>query len=111
MRIIAAISLMLAALHAPAAESFQGTVPVHGATHPALYSFADVYRLAVAGRLPALTQPDSAEAPIRVASTQPAPAPELQFFVAATAERERWSLLLAGVAAALWVARRRLGYL
>jgi hypothetical protein len=90
-------------------ESFQGTLQRGSAQHPSQYSFADVYRLtvsepALAGS-PFATAPDS---PIRVAVTQ-GPAP-VQFSIGAMPKPQLWLLLLSGVAAAVWVARRRLGY-
>jgi hypothetical protein len=48
-----------------------------------------------------------AETTVRVAASTQAPA---QFAVAEVREPRLWMLLLAGVAAAVWVARRRLGY-
>ena len=77
------------------------------ATPPALYSFADVYRLTVSG--PAAGFPtESAEAPVRVAVSQPAGGAELRFLVSTVPQPDKWLLLLAGVALAGWVAHRRL---
>jgi len=109
MKTLLAIALALSALHAEAGETFQGSL--HPATlNPAMYSFADVYRLTVSGTalssLPVLALSDS---PIRVAATQPAAAPEIAFSIAAVPEPRGW-LLLSGLALALWVARRRMGY-
>jgi hypothetical protein len=113
---------------------------------PSMYSFADVYRLTVAGpatadnplaALAALagaaaSDASSARLPksaasvdyqLRVVSSE-AQAPVRQLFPAATAapvqssymfsigampQPERWLLILSGLAAAAWVARRRLG--
>lgn len=111
MKIVIAIAIFLAAFGAAASESFEGSVQAAAPAHPALYSFADVYRLTVSGAamggFPVTALSDS---PIRVAVTQVAPVSELQFSVAAVPEPERWLLVLAGLALALWVARRRLGY-
>jgi hypothetical protein len=104
-----------------------------------MYSFADVFRLTVAGaalqdnppagavaadapisRLPKSAA--SADYQLRVVSSEPQPV--RQFFPAASAtpvqasylfsigampQPERWLLFLSGLAAAAWVARRRLG--
>ena len=98
---------------------------------PSMYSFADVFRLTVAGaamtdnplsRLPASAT--LADYPLRVASSEPqqpvrslfsiaspAPVPAgYVFSIGAMPEPERWLLILSGLAAAAWVARRRLGY-
>ncbi len=83
-------------------------VPLAGATHPSLYSFADVYRLTVAG--PAMAEfPvfDYAESPVRLAVSQAQPGAELRFSISSVAP-QRWLLLLAGLALAGWVAHRRL---
>lgn len=105
---------------------------------PSMYSFADIYRLTVAGAatpdhpLAALSEAASprpaksaaaADYQLRVVSSEPQP-PVRQLFPAATAapvqasymfsigampQPERWLLILSGLAAAAWVARRRLG--
>jgi hypothetical protein len=111
---------------------------------PSMYSFADVYRLTVAGPATAdnplaalagaaASDASSARLPksaasvdyqLRVVSSE-AQAPVRQLFPAATAaapvqssymfsigampQPERWLLILSGLAAAAWVARRRLG--
>ena len=70
----------------------------------AMYSFADIYRLSVSGGAP---QPfPIAEPQVRVAAVQAIP--EVRFTVKPAAGPERWWLLLAGLAAAAWVAHRRL---
>jgi hypothetical protein len=88
-------------------ESFQGALQRGAAAHPSQYSFADVYRVTVsappAAALPAVPAPDI---PVRVAAA-PAPA---HFSVAEAPQPRLWLLLLSGFAAAIWVARRRLGY-
>ncbi len=112
MRIFVALALMLAAFATPAADSFQDTLRSNASpTHPSLYSFADVYRFTVSGAAAggALVMP-STDAAIRVAASQPAAQPELQFSVVSIPEPERWLLLLSGLLLATWVARRRLGY-
>ena len=107
MKIFVAIAFVLAAFSAAAADSFQAAASAATPTHPALYSFADVYRLTVSGSpVPVV----ATESPLRVAAAQSAVAPELQYAVVHIAEPQRWMLLLAGLALALWVARRRLGY-
>ncbi|HEX6267521.1 MAG TPA: hypothetical protein VFZ81_11570 [Burkholderiales bacterium] len=108
MKIFLAIAFVLAAVQAAASASFQESVHPVLPAHPALYSFDDIYRLTVGGA--PLPDPAMAEAPIRVAATQPAPASELQFSVMRLPEPRGWVLLLAGLALAGWVARRRLGY-
>ena len=65
---------------------------------PALYSFADVYRLTVSGAAPQ----------VRVAAVQEALAAEPRFTVSPVPAPKGWMLLLAGLAAAGWVAHRRL---
>jgi hypothetical protein len=77
------------------------------AANPSQYSFVDVYRLALAGPGAAGLAPASAaESTVRVAASTP---PTPQFAVAEAREPRLWMLLLAGLAAAVWVARRRLG--
>ena len=79
---------------------------------PALYSFSDLYRLTVSGNAP---EPIGA-APmnvephqLRVASVNAAPAvPDVRFTITPVPGPGRWMLLLAGLAAATWVAHRRL---
>lgn len=106
------VTAVLAAFSAAAAaDTFQSSAHGATATHPALYSFADVYRLTVSGAaLDGFPPIAATDTPIRVAVTQPAGAPELQFSIVSLPEPQRWLLLLAGLALALWVARRRLGY-
>ena len=94
--------------HATAGEeSFQSALQRGSATHPSQYSFAELYRVTVsAPAAAALLAAPAADAPVRVAAGQP-PA---QFSVTDAPRRQLWLLLLAGLAAATWVARRRLGY-
>ena len=100
------------------------------AADPALYSFADVYRLTVSGVAPEFPSnypvgsaaASAADYQLRAVAieTQPsrpqfsvAPAPlpaGYVFSIGAMPEPERWLLILSGLAAAAWVARRRLGY-
>jgi hypothetical protein len=112
-QILVALSLLSAALVASGQESFQSALQRGSAAAPAQhafaaqYSFADIYRLAVAAPAAAgLPSAPAGDTPIRVAATQ-APA---QFSIAEVREPQLWVLLLAGLAAAVWVARRRLGY-
>jgi hypothetical protein len=109
MKILLAIAFAFCALPVTAGESSRNALPA-AASQPAMYSFADVYRLTVSGaapeNLPALVLND---APTRVASAAPAPEAEAAFTTAGVAEPRGW-LLLSGLALALWVARRRLGH-
>jgi hypothetical protein len=106
-----AIAFAVAASPAAAADTFQAAVLATAPTHPALYSFVDVYRLTVSrAAVGGFSGAAMSESPIRVAQTQPGLAPEPQFSVVGVPEPERWVLLVAGIALALWVARRRLGY-
>jgi hypothetical protein len=77
--------------------------------HAAEQSFADLYRQTISdtglGSFGALPAPRPPEGAVRVAAL-PAPAPS-QFSIGVTPEPRLW-LLLSGLAAALWVARRRL---
>lgn len=78
---------------------------------PSLYSFADVYRLTVNAAPDALTFAPAAPAPqVRVAlAVQDAfVAAEPRFTVSQVPGPKGWMLLLAGLAAAGWVAHRRL---
>jgi hypothetical protein len=76
-------------------------------------SFSDLYRLAIATGLP---QPPAAAAQGLPVSFSVAPgrqaAQQTGFVVASgpAPEPGRWPLLFAGLAAAAWVARRRLNY-
>jgi len=126
-KLLSTIVFVLTAGPAAAADSFQGALQAAAPAQPALYSFADIYRLTVSGApvsgstgaplggsmgtpLSGFGASAAADSPIRVAVSQAAPAPELQFSVVSIAGPQRWVLLLAGLAAALWVARRRLAY-
>ena len=78
---------------------------------PSLYSFADVYRLTVNAAPEALTFVQATPAPqIRVAlAAQDAfSAAEPRFTVSQVPGPKGWMLVLAGLAAAAWVAHRRL---
>ena len=97
---------------------------------PALYSFADLYRLTVHGAPPVAAAPavpalaasaEPSAAALRPVSTEPQPAryaftvatPTVlaggyAFSIGALPEPGRWLLFLSGLAAAGWVARRRL---
>jgi hypothetical protein len=110
MKALLAIALLLVASAAAANVSFLDSAQPATPAHPSMYSFADVYRLTVSGeRLVGLASA-APDAPVRVAAAQSAPAAELQFSVVRLPEPRGWLLLLAGLALALWVARRRLGY-
>ena len=99
----------MAACGVAATESFQAAVPATTPTHPALYSFADVYQLTVAGA-PASLSAESSEPAVRLAVAQPGPGAELRFLVSTVPQPDKWLLLLAGVALAGWVAHRRLAH-
>jgi hypothetical protein len=102
-----ALALSCSAQPAAAAEeSFQGALQRGGAPHPSQYSFTDLYRLALSGPAAAFAPVPAADTPVRTATGQPA----AQFAVSDIREPQRGALLLAGLALALWVARRRLGY-
>jgi hypothetical protein len=88
-------------------DSFQGALSRAAAVHPSQYSFTELYRATVGGppaaAFPSAPAPD---APIRVASVQPT----AQFSISEAREPRLALLVLSGVAAAVWVARRRLGF-
>jgi hypothetical protein len=92
------------------AKSFQSGTAAAPPAHPAMYSFADVYRLTVAGAMAGMPLADGApEAPLRVAAAQ-GQAAEARFLVAPVPPRDTWLLVLAGLALAGWVAHRRLAH-
>ena len=93
-RLLVALSLAGAAAAAPAA----------GAAPSALYSFSDICRLAARSPFEAPAA-EAAEPRIRLAAVE---ASEPRFLVSPLQEPARWALLLAGLAAAGWVAHRRL---
>jgi hypothetical protein len=101
-----AAALCCALQPAAGQESFQGSLQRGGAAHPSLYSFSDLHRLAVSGAAAGLPIVPASEAPIRTAVTQPT----AQFSVSDAPEPRRGLLLFSGLALAMWVARRRLGY-
>ncbi|HWI39166.1 MAG TPA: hypothetical protein VNU64_22140 [Burkholderiales bacterium] len=73
----------------------------------ALYSFNDLYRLTVSGAVPELPRTELRE--VRVAQAEPVAAPtEFTFTITPVPGPGRWPLVLAGLAAAAWVAHRRL---
>lgn len=77
--------------------------------HPALYSFADLYRLTVVGGTEEARFPGAAAEPqVRVAAQ--ASALEPRFTITPVPGPRAWVLLIAGLAAAAWVAHRRLTY-
>ncbi|HEX7052812.1 MAG TPA: hypothetical protein VF211_02615 [Burkholderiales bacterium] len=106
--VLATAPLAAAAADGDAAEpplvAFEAGLPV--ATPPALYSFADVYRLAVAGDPLAAPRWIEAETQLRLASRAAPAGP--RFAVSAPRDGGRWALVLAGLAACAWVAHRRL---
>lgn len=110
MRTLLAIVFVLAAIPAAADETFQAGLQPPLPAHAALYSFADLYRLTVAGDPLELHAAGLHDAAIRVAAGPLASAPEAQFSVRSVPQPSPWLLLASGLAAATWVARRRLGY-
>jgi hypothetical protein len=100
------VALSCAARPAASEDSFQGTLHHAAVTHPSLYSFADLYRLTVTGPAGGFALLPAADVPVRTAIVQ-APA---QFAISDRSEPQLGLLLLSGVALAVWVARRRLGY-
>ena len=106
--------------------AFAGAASVAQAQTPAaLYSFEDVYRMALAGPVAqapgafALAAPSDsvvrvapvADTTVRAAEVEEAPVTELHFTVDPLPGPQVWLLLLAGIAAAGWVAHRRLAQL
>lgn len=78
------------------------------ATQFQLYSFADLYRLTVNAAPEALLFPSPVATPqVRVAMAESFVA-EPRFTVTQVPSTKGWMLLLAGLAAASWVAHRRL---
>jgi hypothetical protein len=75
---------------------------------PALYSFADLYRISVSA--PPSTAFAFAEPQIHLAAREPEVAAAPRFTVTPVPGPGRWALLLAGLAAAGWVAHRRLAF-
>jgi hypothetical protein len=104
--LLSAVVFSCAAQAAAGEESFQGALQ-RGAAYPSQYSFADLYRLTLASpAAPGFSIAPASEPPIRVAASQ-APA---QFSISEVREPRLGLLLLSGIALAVWVARRRLGY-
>ena len=106
MKTLALLFAALVACTAFAAQNFQSAAVAPAPPHPELYSFADVVRLTLAGAAMANSAGDGT---IRVAAGAQ-PAGEVHFSIHAVRQPERWMLLLAGLAAAAWVARRRLAH-
>jgi hypothetical protein len=108
------IGLLLASTGALAAtepSSFESETVAMPPTHPAMYSFVDVYHLTVAGPMAGLPALDSAlETPIRVAAGATQLAAEPRFSVSPGRQPDKWLLLIAGLALAGWVAHRRLAH-
>jgi hypothetical protein len=88
-------------------SSFHAGTAARAPVPPVLYSFADVYRLTVAGALAG--QPFADGAPLRVA-TAPAPGVEPRFSITPPRQPGKWLLVVAGLALAGWVAHRRLAH-
>ena len=93
--------------------------PLPAAALSADASFADLYRLATAAGLPlpALAQAQGipvsfSAAPARPQGPQQAATQQAGFLISTGSipKPGRWPLMLAGLAAAAWVARRRLNY-
>lgn len=108
---------LLALLPAPGAAAAPAPAPAllpyetlpPAATHPSLYSFADLYRLAVSGEPvegPLLSGTQAHLRPVSRRSAEAAPEPS--FRVSAPRDGGRWPLILAGLFACAWVAHRRL---
>ena len=87
-----------------AAALFQPAAPDNV---PQLYSFDDVYRLTVNGA--AMADFPQAAGAQRVAVT-PQAKPLTGFSIREVPAPEGWLLVFSGMAAAFWVARRRMGY-
>jgi hypothetical protein len=108
------IGLLLASTGALAAtepSSFESETVAMPPTHPAMYSFVDVYHLTVAGPMAGLPALDSAlETPIRVAAGATQLAAEPRFSISPGRQPDKWLLLIAGLALAGWVAHRRLAH-
>jgi hypothetical protein len=105
-KLLLVVALWSAAHYAASEESFQEVLQRASINHPSLYSFADLYRLAVLGPTSGLPLAPVNDAPLRTAVVQP-PA---QFSITDRTEPQLGLLLLSGLALAAWVARRRLGY-
>jgi MYXO-CTERM domain-containing protein len=103
---LVAVLVCCAAQAAPGDDSFQGALARGAAPYASQLSFVELYRLTLAGPATGLPAAPALDAPVRVSAWQ-APA---QFSVADTPKPQLWLLLLSGLAAAVWVARRRLGY-
>lgn len=118
MKLLRTFLPLLALLTAPAALAapapllpFETAAPT--ATPPSLYSFLDVYRLALSGEpFEGLRIADSqvhVRSVSRLSDGEAAEAlPELRFSVSAPRDSGRWPLVLAGLFACVWVAHRRL---
>ena len=82
---------------------------VRPATQFQLYSFADLYRLSVQATPDVLVFAQAPATPqIRVAMADTLAVAEPRFTVTPVPATKSWMLLLAGLAAASWVAHRRL---
>jgi hypothetical protein len=99
---LAGIAPGTAATAGSALLPFEAGVPA--ATPPSLYSFADLYRVTVAGQ--PFAQASDTQPRVRVVSESRLP--DFSFAVSPPREGQRWALVLAGLFACAWVAHRRL---
>ena len=105
------VILCCAAAFAAGAHATIQSPAVSSQGHPSLYSFSDLYRLTVNGATPepiGVSSFNHEPQQVRVATVQAAAAPEVRFSITPVPGPGRWMLLLAGLAAAAWVAHRRL---
>jgi hypothetical protein len=89
--------------------SFNAGAGAQLSTHPARYSFVDVYQLTVAGPIAGPAPLETAPEAVRVATAQAQPA-EPRFLISPVRQPEKWLLALAGLALCGWVAHRRLAH-
>jgi hypothetical protein len=109
--LIGLLLVSTSALAATEPSSFESETVALPPTHPAMYSFVDVYHLTVAGPMAGSPALDSAlETPIRVAAGATQLAAEPRFSISPGRQPDKWLLLIAGLALAGWVAHRRLAH-
>jgi hypothetical protein len=109
---LAGIAPGTAATAGSALLPFEAAAPA--ATPPSLYSFAELYRVTVAGQpfaqasdaQPVDVQPPDVQPRVRVVSESRLA--DFSFAVSPPREGQRWALVLAGLFACAWVAHRRL---
>jgi hypothetical protein len=113
LRLLAAFLLFAVALPAAAQDHMYAPLPAN----QDMYSFADLYRVTTgAAELPlgdaTASQPAEAVQIRTVSGEAPAAAPGSThvFSISRVTPPQGGALFLAGLAAAVWVARRRLGY-